>query len=82
MRFSITEFFLVSRLRYSGNDDVNMFAKSSSHLKHKYFSTLKVITDEDIKDSFLAIRDIPNEDVSKLAALYFITSFLYPRDHK
>lgn len=48
----------------------------------KYFSKLKVVTHENVREPFLAMSDIPNEDVSMLGALYFNISYLYSRDYK
>lgn len=43
---------------------------------------LKVVTYEDIREAFLAVSDIPDNDVSMLVALYLITSYLYLRYYK
>lgn len=81
VRFSLLEFFLVTRLRYFGNIDKNRLEKTPSRLKNRYFSKLKALTHEDVRETFLAASGISNEDVSMLGVLYFITSYLYPRDN-
>ncbi|XP_022858501.1 uncharacterized protein LOC111379374, partial [Olea europaea var. sylvestris] len=82
VRFSISEFCLVTGLRYVGDADISRMEKTPSRLKNLYFSTLKNVTRENIKDAFLGSIDILDEDVSILGALYFITSYLHPRDYK
>jgi hypothetical protein len=82
VRFSVPEFCLVSGLRYVGDGDTSRLEKIPSHLKKKYFKHLKVVTQEDVREAYFAAGDMPDEDVSKLGALYFITSYLLPRDYK
>lgn len=72
----------MSRLRYFGEGDTNRLEKIPSCLKKKYFSKLKVVTHEDVREAYFTADDIPDEDVSKLGALYFVTSYLLPWDYK
>lgn len=82
VRFSIPEFCLVTGLKYVGNADTNRLEKTLSRLKNVYFSTLKIVTHADAKEAFLGAGGIPDDDVSKLGALYFLTSYLFLRDYK
>lgn len=72
-----SEFCLVIKLKYFDNVDTNRLEKTPSHLKNRYFGTLKVVMHEDVRETFLLASDIPDENVSMLDALYFITSYLY-----
>ncbi|XP_022846255.1 uncharacterized protein LOC111368996 [Olea europaea var. sylvestris] len=82
VRLLISEFYLVTVLRYVGDADTNRMKKTPTRLENVYFPTLKNVTHENGKDAFLRSIDILDKDVSMLATLYFITSYLYPRDFK
>lgn len=91
VRFSMVEFCLVTGLRCTGNTDISTLENSHSMLKEKYFSQLNIVTHEDVRDAFIlacqlteqdVVELLVDEDVAKLGALYFITSYMFPRDYK
>lgn len=55
--FSLLEFCLVTDLGYFGNGDIDMLEKKKnpSRLKTKYFSQVKIVTNEDVKCAFLSV---------------------------
>ncbi|CAA3018025.1 Hypothetical predicted protein [Olea europaea subsp. europaea] len=91
MRFSISEFSLVTGLRCHGQCDTQMYDSRTSKLKGKYFSQVDNVTHEDIKSTFIStcqmpnldlVEALPDDDVARIGALYFLTAYLFPRDYK
>lgn len=71
VRFLISEFCLVTGLRYIVDANTSRMEKTPSHLKNAYFPMLKNVTHEDVKKTFLDATDISDKDVSMLGVLYF-----------
>jgi hypothetical protein len=91
VRFSISEFCLVTGLRCSGDNDTQVFESRPSQLKTKYFSLVDSVTHEDVKSTFISacqmpdldlVETLPDKDVAMIGALYFCTHYLFPRDYK
>ncbi|CAA2934568.1 Hypothetical predicted protein [Olea europaea subsp. europaea] len=91
IRFSISEFCLVTELKCSGDTDTQVFENRHSKLKAKYFSQVDTGTHEDVKDTFLSacqmpdlnlVEALPDNDVAMFGVLYFLTAYLFPRDYK
>ncbi|CAA3026196.1 Hypothetical predicted protein [Olea europaea subsp. europaea] len=90
-RLSISEFYLVTGPRCHGQCDTQMYDSRTSKLKGKYFSQVDNVTHEDIKSTFIYACQMPNLDlvealldvaIARMGALYFLTTYLFPRDYK
>ncbi|CAA2996209.1 Hypothetical predicted protein [Olea europaea subsp. europaea] len=75
VRFSISEFCLVTGLRYHGECDTQMYDSRTSKLKGKYFSHVDIVTHEDIKSTFFSacqmldldlVEALPDDDVARM----------------
>jgi hypothetical protein len=91
VRFSISEFCLVTGLRCDGDSDTQVFEDRPSQMKTKYFAQVDSITHEDVKSTFLSacqmpdldlVEALPDNDIAMMGILYFITAYLFPRDYK
>ncbi|XP_022891911.1 uncharacterized protein LOC111406765 [Olea europaea var. sylvestris] len=91
VRFSISEFCIVTGLRCSGDSDTGIFENRQSQLKNKYFSQVDIVTHEDVKSTFISacqmpdldlVETLPNHDVALIGILYFITAYLFSKDYK
>ncbi|CAA3007059.1 Hypothetical predicted protein [Olea europaea subsp. europaea] len=90
VRFSISEFCLVTGLRCHGECDTQVY-DSKTKLKGKYFSQVDTVTHEDIKSTFFSacqmpdldlVEALPDDDIARMGTLYFLTAYLFPRDYK
>lgn len=91
MRFSISDFYLVTGLKCHRECDTQKFNSRPSKLKTKYFCQVDTITPEDIKSTFIfacqmldldLVEALPDDDIVMIGALYFLTSYLFYRDYK
>ncbi|CAA2963531.1 Hypothetical predicted protein [Olea europaea subsp. europaea] len=72
VRFSISEFCIVTGLRCSGDSDTGIFESRQSQLKNKYFSQVDIVTHEDVKSTFISacqmldldlVETLPDHDI-------------------
>jgi hypothetical protein len=82
LRFSMSEFCLVTGLRCCGDDFRKDIEKVPSRIKDTYFGHLKLVTNEDVRDVFLDVSDVDDHDVVRIGILYLITSYLFSTSYK
>ncbi|CAA2991419.1 Hypothetical predicted protein [Olea europaea subsp. europaea] len=63
VRFSISEFCLVTGLRCHEECDIQMYDNGTSKLKGKYFSQMDTVTHEDIKSTLFSTCQMPKLDL-------------------
>ncbi|CAA2987777.1 Hypothetical predicted protein [Olea europaea subsp. europaea] len=83
--------FVTERKGRSNKCDTQMYDSRTSKLKEKYFSQVDNVTHEDIKSTFFSacqmpdldlVEALPDDDVARMGALYFLIAYLFPRDYK